>query len=262
MFKLLSIPILGAILYLGCDSTTSPTEIINNSPRITSISLTPQNFTFIPSEGFKDTTVNLQVQINLDNIIDEVTLIYAIVQKGGIPIFESSIKVSGESGQSYTENIEIATTTTTIQEYVFYVLVDDESGNGNYAESNFSIKGFSNDPPQILEANNPAEVKIPSGDEIVNFFFTAKVTDPDGQDNIERVFIEFINEDGTRLIPNPNSLLDNGLDGDQVAKDSVYTIGFSINSSNTPNNRTVQYIAIDKAGLSSDTLETQFNIVN
>lgn len=262
MFKFLSISILGAILFLGCDSTTSPTEIISNSPQITAISLNPQSFTFAPSDGFKDTTISLQVQINLENITNDETLRYAIVQKGGNTIFESSFNVSVENGQSYTEDIEIATTTTTIQEYLFYVLVDDESGNGNYAESSFMINGFSNDPPQILEANNPSEVRIPTGNDTLNFVFTAKVIDPDGQDNIDRVFIEFINEDGSRLIPSPNILVDNGLDGDQVASDSVYTIGFSINSSNTPNNRTVQYIAIDRAGLSSDTTETQFNIVN
>ncbi|HAH51360.1 MAG TPA: hypothetical protein DCL80_08850 [Balneola sp.] len=98
--------------------------------------------------------------------------------------------------------------------------------------------------------------------------FTAKVIDQDGQNNIDRVFIEFVNEDGSVLIPDPNILYDDGINtsnterGDLVANDSVYTIQFFINSSNTPTNRIVNYFAIDKSGLRSDTLKLPFNLVD
>ena len=91
------------------------------------------------------------------------------------------------------------------------VSVYDEYGNFNSAEYNIELIGFSNASTQILMVENPNEVIIPSGNDELIIPFTAKVKDADGQSNIDQVFIEFINSDGSILVPNPNTLLDNGL---------------------------------------------------
>ena len=115
-----------------------------------------------------------------------------------------------------------------------------------------------------MEVNNPEEVEIPSGSNTTTVLFTAKVRDADGQSNIDKVLLNFRNEDGTLLGASPFEMFDDGASssGDETAADSVFSTTFTINSSNTPNNRTALYWAIDKSGLSSDTLETPFNLVD
>ena len=125
------------------------------------------------------------------------------------------------------------------------------------------MDGFANAAPEILSAENPEEVVIPSGPGAVAVPFTARVTDEDGQNTIREVQILFENEDGSILTPNPNLLRDDGSaeSGDFAAGDSVYTITFQVDQNNTPSNRFALYFAIDNAGLSSDTLRLPFNIV-
>ena len=56
---------------------------------------------------------------------------------------------------------------------------------------------------KFLWSKNPNEVIIPSGNDELIIPFTAKVKDADGQSNIDQVFIEFINSDGSILVQIP-----------------------------------------------------------
>lgn len=245
----------------GCDSTTSPVNKLLDAPTVNRLTIVPHNVQFIPTDGFTDTTLTVHIETQITNSGTEELIQGYIVRnkEGGAVLFQGQL-TDESRGDIYWAEIDIETSTTSFLEYVIEVYAFDKAGNGNYYQANFGVEGISNARPQLLQVSNPEEVTIPSDGEIA-IPFTAKVFDPDGQNNIDRVLIEFINEDGSSLIPVPNQLFDNGINEDAVQGDSVYTIAFNINSSNTPNNRKAIYFAIDKAGLHSDTLQTTFNIV-
>lgn len=250
---------IGSLYFLSsCDETTAPINKLDDSPIVNSLTLSTNVVQFTADDDFKDTTFVLTIEAIIENVDSESSVGYTIRDKQSLNILSLGNLVQFEN--SFSKDVIFNTTTTTFATYLIEVFAYNETGNGNYYQAPFTIIGISNDPPIILEVNNPENVTIPSSGDIV-IPFTAKVYDPDGQENIDRVMIEFINEDGSSLIPTPNLLLDNGLNEDVAAGDSVYTIVFTINSQNTPNNRKAIYFAVDKAGLHSDTLQTTFNIV-
>jgi hypothetical protein len=245
----------------SCDFTTAPKNPLAQTPGISNIEINPSEVIFSPQDGFTDTTITLEIGALIDNIGSDTPRFTISNKRTGEFVGEGELSPSDSQNFNFSADYELETATTAIEDFMVNVFFTESQDI--YAQTELSVIGFANNPPEILSAQNPEEVTIPTGGETVDVFFTAKVTDPDGQDNVDRVLIEFINEDGTRLVPEPNQLLDNGLNnsGDQVAGDSVFTIAFTITSSNTPNRRKVEYFAIDKAGLSSDTVETNFNIV-
>lgn len=253
-------------MFLSCDSTTSPGNPISGSPQIQSLDITPAEISFyLQQDGYKDTTVAFTILSQINDIAENQNPEFLVsIQSSGESVTEGELSSSNAQQYNYSAEVSLPTTTTSIENYTVSVFF--ENNPSVYAQSGFKVNGFPNNAPTILEVNNPEEVTIPNGNETKDVFFTAKVTDLDEQSNIDQVLIEFLNEDGTKLIPEPNELLDDGNSGpdgsgDQVEGDSVYTIAFSITSANTPNQRTAQYFAIDKAGLSSDTVEAAFNIV-
>lgn len=246
---------------LNCDSSLTTSLHSSETTYIRSLTVQPSLVKFsLDSDGYKDTTVNISVssEIVLNNNEQVPTFVVTnltnrkVVTSGTLTPTESNI---------FTTSFELETSTTINKNYIVQVFVFDNAGNSNTAEHNIEIVGFANARPEIIEVSNPTEVILPSGSDVLIVPFTAKVTDVDGQSNIDQVFIEFINSDGSIIVPSPNTLLDNGQNEDVAADDSVYTIAFTINSDNTPANRTARYFAVDQAGLFSDTLTTTFNIV-
>ena len=222
--------------------------------------VSPSNIEFTPVDGFKDTTLTINIETIIKNVDSETTLGAILRDKSTQTLISSHELNAIAQTDTLTAQINIETSTSSFENFLVEVYAYDNSGNGNSFQSGLSIIGLSSKPPVVADASNPESVTIPS-EGSVTVPFSVNVTDEDGQDNIDRVLIEFINENGSSLIPFPNQLFDNGTGGDLAASDSVYTITFSINATNTPNNRTALYFAVDKAGLHSDTLQTKFNIV-
>ena len=250
-----------SLLLLNCDSTVTTNLQTLDSTYISSLTVQPSFIKFsLDSDGYKDTTVNISVSSKIVLNKNELVPRFIVTNLTNRKVVTSGTLSPTESN-IFTTNFELATSTTISQNYIVQVFVFDNSGNSNTAEHNIELVGFANARPEIIEVSNPTEVIIPSGSDVLIVPFTAKVTDVDGQSNIDQVFIEFINSDRSILVPKPNTLLDNGQNEDVAANDSVYTIAFTINSNNTPANRTARYFAVDQAGLFSDTLTTTFNIV-
>lgn len=162
---------------------------------------------------------------------------------------------------TFIEEISYTISTSTTTNILVVVTVKDESGNGNYAQSVIRVNGISNSPPEIIYADNLTEYSIPqSGTE--NIRFMAKVTDEDGQNNIEGVFLRLISQTNGEAANSPFKLFDDGQSfGDQTADDSLYTLTFPVNSENQPDTYNIFYYAIDRAGLVSDTVKTTFTLV-
>lgn len=251
------------LLFYSCDNTLSPKDYDTNSPFVGELTVTPNTIVFDQVlDGQKDTTLVFSLSVKGTNFGSSTSPIYSIfVDDNDSPTYQGEF--SNSNGNIFTKVISIKTNTIIFKKYKILATSSLSDPNSNYSQSIVHQIGVSINAPEILEVNNPSSITIPSSgtNEAV---FEAKVRDIDGQNNIDKVFLNFRNQDGSMLSVNPFEMRDDGANesGDVTANDSVYTRTFSINSSNTPSNRTALYWAIDKSGLSSDTLETPFNIVN
>jgi hypothetical protein len=258
------------LAFASCDDTLAPKDFDEQQPYVQNLVVSPSEITFDPeTDGQKDTTLNLNITVNGFNFgVDSVPYYSVFVGNEDFPSIQEKFPVNFSPITTFQTSIPIVTNTIDFETYTLLITPSLSGNNQNFAQAIITQTGVPINAPEILEVNNPAEVEIPNDDSQVRVRFTAKVIDQDGQNNIDRVFIEFVNEDGSVLIPDPNILYDDGINtsnterGDLVANDSVYTIQFFINSSNTPTNRIVNYFAIDKSGLRSDTLKLPFNLVD
>jgi len=250
----------------SCDTALTPKDYNDIDSYLTELSISPANISFDPLiDGQKDTTVTFDISITGNNFDDDMVPYYSIFLLGeDLPSFQGNMAVNQSSLTTFVAAVSIPTNTIEFETYTILVTPTIEGNNSNYAQAVVRQTGVPINAPEILEVNNPEEVEIPSGSNTTTVLFTAKVQDIDGQSNIDKVFLNFRNIDGSILSDTPFEMLDDGnnASGDLVASDSVFTSTFVINSSNTPNNRTALYWAIDQSGLSSDTLETTFNIVD
>lgn len=257
-------------VFASCDDALTPKDFDEQQPYVQNLVVNPSIISFDPeTDGQKDTTLTLDVTVDGFNFeVDSVPYYSVFLGDDENPFLQDKFLVNFSPATMFQASIPIETNTIDFETYTLLITASLHGNNKNFAQSIIQQIGVPINPPEILEVNNPEEVEIPSGSDVTRVLFTAKVFDPDGQENLDRVFIDFINEDGSILTPDPNILLDDGdnssstASGDATASDSVYTIQFFIDSSNTPNNRTARYYALDKSGLSSDTLTTTFNIVD
>lgn len=255
------VPVVIGLLLLNCDSTISPSNSFIDGPEVKELTVTPNDVNFIQADGFKDTTLTFSVEATVENVTEETALGYALRNKSTQLLIGEGELTPGDQTNIFETVLGIETTTTSFEELIVEVYAYNPNGNGNFFQTSVSISGFSNNPPEILEASNPEEVQRPSSGE-TSVSFTAKTTDADGQQSIEGVFLRLISQTSGEVSGSPFQLFDNGASqGDQVASDSVYTTRFSISPTNQLQTYDILYYAVDKGGLVSDTVKTTFSII-
>jgi hypothetical protein len=248
-----------AIVFIQCDATREPPPVVQITPTIRSFIVEPNKVSFDKdTDGFKDTTLTFDIRLTVDNDINDFSYTYTIFDRVTNEILHRG-NLQNSSPEIYADAFDIETSTTAFLDYLVEVYVFEDDGNLIYAQSNIDINGFANAAPQIRFADNPEVVLLPNeGTETVTF--KAKVTDDDGQNTIDGVFLRLISRTSGEVSGSPFPLLDNGTQEDEIAADSVFTTSFNINSSNQPETYDILYYAKDLGGLVSDTVRTTFRI--
>lgn len=255
------------MFFSSCDKTPGLVDSAQTGRNLlTNGSIKPTEFSFgNQAEGDTTLTIHLNVEV-----ADTTAL-------SGVPRFQlSDIAADSILSRGFLNNYDDAThqfsgsvhltvNTNQFAEFSLFLYAENKQGLlTNTFRAVITINGAEGSPPQLISASNPDTVQIPaSGNQII--VFQAKVTDPDGQDNIDRVLFDLISANTGKLAGSPFQLYDDGgrndvgggaRSGDIAAGDSVYTRTFQVGSQNTADKVTVKYYAIDKSGLSSDTLST------
>jgi hypothetical protein len=251
------------LFYVHCD-TSIPQAVTSNQSSILSIDVTPSFVQFtLQDDGYKDTTLTFEIQTEI-SVLGSSEISDYVVKKSSTKETVASGTLANTEDNFYIASFDLNTSTTQIQDYIVQVSVYDEYGNFNSAEYNIELIGFSNARPQILMVENPLEVNRPESGQF-NTLFTAKVTDQDGQETIDRVLVRIIDVFGDELPSSPYQMFDDGTTyNDTFANDSVFTITFPIqaNSERTTESYNIEYYAIDQGGIHSDTTTTTFKITN
>ena len=244
----------------ACDSTTSPGDIFNEEPVINSFAITPNNIQFSSTtDGIKDTTVQVSFSVSTDQLNEEQNVVLQFFDRIREESFERVMNAGADGNFDLTVDFE--TRTTFFEEFVVNAMVEPFTTTG-YAQGSLKLTGFSEEAPQILFVENEEELQRPAEgqpDEAIGFF--AKVTDIEGMDTIDGVFIRLISRESGEVSGSPFRLYDDGSNGDGTPNDSLFTRGFRFGSGNELQTYDVLYYAEDRGGLVSDTVKTTFSIV-
>lgn len=251
-----------SLKFISCDSTTSPENPLAESLSITTFEIIPSSVEFtLQEDGFRDTTVSLELFALVSGFSDSKAPRYAISEKSsGDIVVQGELSPLESPSFNFSRKVGIPTTTTSFENYIINIFF--EEGSAVYAQTDFSIQGFSNNRPEILNTAGPNLINRPSSGEIPAVF-TAKVTDDDGQENIDQVFIRVINQTSGEVEGSPFQMFDDGSTyTDTTANDSVYTWFQPVPPNENDPNRDfdIEFYVIDLAGLSSDTVRTTFRI--
>jgi hypothetical protein len=253
-----------ALFYSACDN-----PILNESDgtlTVQSFQLSPSSFQFSESDGIRDTTVTVTFTVQIDGEPDSTKTGFSL-SLGNETIASGPLTQTQTPGV-YTAQTELTFSTLSFSTFRAYVYAYDQRNYGNSIERKLKVQGILTAPPEIIEVNNPEEVQIPASGQ-TQITFTARVVHPFAQELIQRVAF-FIVDSQNRRLPDSNSsfeMFDDGVTNlsegrnDEAANDSVYTRVLFANENNTPENYRIFYFALDKAGQSSDTLETILRFV-
>ncbi len=254
--------VVGLFFFLsGCDETVSPSNNFEAIPSVERLTVIPNDVSFVPEDGFKDTTFTIHIEASIINVTEETTYGFAIRDKVTKELVSTGELTAESRDNIFWNESDLETSTTSFEEYIVEVYAYNNDGNGNYFQTQLSVSGFSNNPPEILEVNNPEEVQRPSSGQ-TSVSFTAKTTDEDGQDTIDAVYLRLISRVSGEVSGSPFQLYDDGsTQSDTAPNDSIYTATFPVSPANQLQTYDILYYAIDKGGLVSDTVKTTFSII-
>lgn len=249
------------LLFLACDTTIEPLNNLSLFPEVVSVAIPTDSVSFTRSDGFADTTITLPIEATIRNIDETSTLGFVIRDASSL-----AAVIQGNLAASAQENLfngeaSINTSTTSVENYLVEVYAFDESGRGGFAQTPFYIVGFSSAPPVLTRTTSPGTIVRPVSGSIPAVF-TAKVTDPDGDETISRVSIRVI-QNNVDVQGSPFEMFDDGSTlGDTTANDFVFTWSQDVTPTTGEQDRDfdIEFFAVDEGGLHSDTVRTTFSI--
>lgn len=271
--KQISLFLIVALFLLSCDEkVTTPQNTLDIQP-IRSISLDPQTANFTPDMGAKDTTVsiNITLEVNPDDLYDLMTQSNQQNHNSDTPppspVAEIIIRNRNQNEardrfivedynpetQQFQVNYPFPTRTVDIGDYRFYAkIIEPSSSSSATVQSVFKVRGFSSGQPVIESIVAPDTVFIPS-QSTIQFEIGATVTHTFDNDLIDGVFTDLYDADGNRL---DNDSFRLNPDEDE----NYYFRIFEIGPNNQQDDIRVEIFAFDIFGVSSDTLITNFVI--
>ena len=268
IFRAFPLFLLPALLISACDETPVDDDPTDPTPQITSLEVNPSLIQFDEnSDPVTDTAITVQLQAAVNRYFPEDARPSFTVFRQGSPdniIAEGTFDelISSTPVMVFGTQFQLELMTTDFESYVINVYYYTNQGDGNTSQSEFDVRGIPQFPPEILDVANPDTVVIPrDGEPKEVFSFRAEVVDPEGQETIDRVLVDIVQPNGNLAGGMPFQLYDDGTGGDAVAADSIYTRVFEVTSSNNPQDYTLRYYAFDKTGLGSDTVTSEYHVV-
>lgn len=236
-------------------------------PGIDSVKVSPNVVQFSPADGNRDTTLTFTVEAFMET--DDATTFEGVfdlfvsvrsVTKDAIVHYPSKLTPSAAGGYAADVPVKV---NTTANETLMFVISQHAQAYGNNVSWHVTreIRANPGQPPVILEVMFPDTVRKPSIGSIT-VLFRARVSDPDGISNIERVEFTIFDLNGNPVAASQR-MFDDGLpsSGDAVAGDGIFTRALSIDATNTARTLRLRFIATDRTGLQSPTVERLFTIL-
>ncbi len=249
------------LLFLACDTTTEPIDNLSLFPEVVGISILADSVIFTRADGFTDTTITVPIDATILNTDETSTLGFVIRDAATLEDLIIGDLTAAPEENSFSGEASINTSTTSVGSFIIEVYAFDASGRGGFAQTPFYIVGFSSAPPSIIGTTSPGTIIRPLSGSIPAVF-TARVTDPDGDETISQVSIRVI-QNNVDVQGSPFEMFDDGSTlGDTTANDFVFTWSQNVTPTTGEQDRDfdIEFFAIDQGGLYSDTVRTTFSI--
>ncbi|MCH8567908.1 MAG: hypothetical protein LAT67_06580 [Balneolales bacterium] len=253
------------ILITACDSGPGATSFTNNTNLLKQITIQPGEIVFDPEQTISDTTITVLIRVETAAGETLTAPQFRVERDGSNQIFrEGQLQALPNQSGQYEGSFAFTVPTNTFAELKIFAFDVFEDGKlSNTLNTRLSLTGFASEPPLIEFFNSPDEVVLPAeGDKLLRF--ESKVTHPQGNSLIEGVFLEIFDSSGSRIGEGPFSMLDDGNtdeSGDLEAGDNIFTRVLTVSSTNQPDSFSLFSYAVDRQGLSSDTLFSTMTFV-
>jgi len=258
----MGVPVIVLVLS-GCDTLPEMATTDGRPPVVSDFSYSPTNVVLgqLPQEQVTGDLVRIPLSLQVtardpDGDLKEVVYVVRSNFFGEDPV--ATGRLEGQGSYRYSIDTAFEVPAAEVAVYTVRVYAADAEGRiSNQAVGTIRFFG-SGEPPVIEAVEAPETVQIPEPGQTTRFKVIATVSDPDGLENISKVVLRNANQ--TEFV-----LLDDGGDGslseDAVAGDGQYTITFQIDSSAPEGSYDFQVLAVDKAGLESDTIDITITFV-
>ena len=251
----------------GCDSTPGPAPLNVYPPVLQDFSFTPRRVVHAlldEDQIFGDSVrISLTIQVSVQTHQVPVESVHFVVRKPETrsdPLVTGTLATTG--GTDYSQTVPLTLSALDLTTYTVMVYAVDAAKNvsGEARGALEYVRVFEpGSPPVLVELIIPDSLQRPAaGSPAKSLSFVARVSDPDGLQDIERVDFWNANAAGTRIV----MCDDGGLrpcgasesSGDVAAGDGLYTRRVFISSENALGANTLVFEAIDRAGLRSPQL--------
>ena len=262
LYRLITSILVLLVALASCDETPGVNALDNAPPRIADLELTPSDLQFDRiRDGVKDTTILFNISVrNIDvGPLDNPPILILNDLDLGVKRFDQELTTYNATTNRYSTTFTLSTNTNLFRNFELIVYaVNSEEELGNRIVRILKFSGIPGIKPLVANATiTPAIAQIPlAGQAARRIDFVADVSDADGVDNIDQVFMRLVSETtgplGTPFLMTAGSVTGNL---------KRYTTTLEINSSNSPDKIRVLFYADDRAGLRSDTLFRNLEII-
>ena len=257
-----AVPLLLLCFIAACDSPPGASPYEEIPAPFSSISIDPSIVIFDSTQEITDTTLTIQIVASLkpDAITNNPQ--FTVSRHGSSTVFREGT-LQPDNNDTVSGSFTFSVPSNTFQDFTVYVFDETESGRvSNSFQTQLQLQGFTTLPPEILSFNFPSVVQIPT-EGFQPIRFETEVEHPQGQAQILSVFLALFDTEGNQLGGEPFTMLDDGDEagsGDLEEGDGVFTRTLEIGPNNQPDTYEVFTWAIDRQGLSSDTLSSTLTI--
>lgn len=251
-------------LFYACSnpSTTNLDGFSSDELTIISFDVSPDTLVVIENEeDFTEVSFSVTAEFENEHRLVSPLFIYVEDQVTGEVYNNYEITNLALQGGTFSFNNTMTLPNAGLLELNVIMQSSAESGHNLRAEQRILAKSETNDPPVLLETIYPDTATVPIvGQNAVGFF--ARASDPQGANDIQGVYMDIFTK-STQSFDGQLVLLDNGnaANGDQVAGDGIYTAVVGLTPTSTPRTFELYTYVIDRQGLSSDTLKSEFTTV-
>ena len=264
--------IAAALLVASCDTAPGPEPTGSIGPILEDFAYSPKQVSYAELSPEQIVGLNVVLPVTMSVKVrpgsSEVREVRYILQQG--PAIVTRGILSKQAGDDYAAQVPL--TISALDESVHTLLVyavDNTSRISGEARGTIQyVRSFEpSEPPVIVELNVPSTVQRPAaGDPANTLLLSAKVSDPDGLEDILRA--EFWNKDApeSRIL-----MCDDGgrsvcgtsqESGDETAGDGIFTRQVFILSTNSLGVNTLVFQVTDRALLMSEQVEADLEIVS
>ena len=257
MFLILSILLF--VCLISCEKEM-PIETISSKP-ITTLHYLPNS---IDKSGTEDVLFMIKVEdpqglVNIKQVGIEILQQGQIIDSGTMWDDGQNSDIISQNG-TFTYSVIPNQLSFSVGEIVVSFLAEDFDGNKS-PELVDTIKveeNIPNEPPKVVEVTGPVTISRSQGGV---HLLQATVSDPQGLDDIQKVFFNSFLPSGSPSSGNPFNMYDTGVNGDISSGDGIYSFQFTIGPSNTLGNYRFEVQAQDKSGVQSGVIAHVISVV-